>query len=310
MIPLRSDVTTLVLSLLGDTQAAGGTIFTSAFQAPHLNSAYQELFGKLDNIGGARVQREGYFLLPAYTGVLYPSVAGLSNFGGPVEIKERGTATAYAISAATPNATAGTCALTVAALPASVVTGAQAEVYGVGGVSDDVNDEWTLTVNSTTSVVLNGCAATGTYTSGGNLVYSTEQWSDPLIPRDSTDFFPTTASSALGAFCWQRGVMRFPPATGARELRIRYQLSASVPVVASPVATDSMGVDDSLNFLAYRTAQLCAASKGNPREQKLTQQGDYHLAIMLQKATREQQVSESVVPAQFRGRRGLRWGIW
>lgn len=310
MIPLRSDVTTLVTSLLGDTQVSGGAFFTAAFQAPHLNSAYQELFGKLDNIGGERVQREGYFLLPAYTGILYPSVAGLNNFGMPIEIKERGTATGYAISAATPNATAGTCALTVAAMPADVVTGKLVEVYGVGGVSDDINDQWMITVNSSTSIVLNGCAATGTYTSGGKVIYSTEQWSDALTQMDTTNQFPNTAGAALQIFCYQRGVIRFPAAGTARELRIRYQLSSSLPVISSPVAGDSMGVDDSLNFLAYRTAQLCAGSKGNPREGKLTQQADYFMAILLQKATREQQVSENATPAAFRGRRNIRIGVW
>ena len=310
MIPTRADVTKLVLSLLGDTQVSTGSIYTSAFQAPHLNSAYQEIFTKLDNIGGTRVQREGYFLLPSYTGAFYPSVAGLSNFGAPVEIRERGTATGYAISAATPNAAAGTCALTVAALPSTVVTGTQVEIYGAVGLSDVVNDQWIITVNSPTSIVLNGCAATGTWSSGGYVVYSTEQWSDPLVGRDDTDNFPTSAVSSLAMFCWQRGIMKFPFVNAARELRIRYQLSGSLPVVASPVTSDSMGIDDSLNFLAHRTAQLCAASKGRPGAAMFTQQADYHLQALLQKGAREQQLGESIIPSPFRGKRNVRTGVW
>jgi hypothetical protein len=305
MIPQRADITALVLGLLGDTQVAGGSVFTTKFQAPHLSSAYQELFTKLDNIGASRVQREGYFLMPAYTGVFYPSVAGLYNFGGPVEIRERGTATAYAISAVTPSPTTGTCAVTVAALPTTVVTGTQVEVYGIKGVSDDVNDQWTITVNSPTSIVLNGCAAEGTYTTGGYVIYSSEQWSDPLVARDDTDNFPTSPVTSLAMFSWQRGVMKFPVVNAAREIRLRYQLSGSLPVTC-----DSMGIEDSLNFLGYRTAQLCAAAKGMPRSTVLTQQADYHLQALLQKGAREQQVGESVIPSPFRGKRNVRTGVW
>ena len=309
MVPQRSDVTNLVLYLLGDTQSATGTLYTAAFQAPLLNAAYQEVFGKLSNLDSSLTRRDAYFLLPAYTGVLSPSVAGIVNFDRIVEIHERGSANAYAISAVTPNSAAGTCAVTCAALPSSVQTGAQVEVYGVGGVSADVNDQWYITVNSTTSIVLNGCAAGGTYTSGGNVVYSTETWSDPLAPYDNTDDFPSQPGSALGMYTYQRGVLRFPAASGARELKIQYEMSSSLPV-STQSTTDSMNLDGILNFLAHRTAQLCAASKGNPREAKLTQQADYHLALYLQSEAREQQNSESVVPALFRGKRNVRIGVW
>lgn len=305
MIPIRSDVTQAVLSLLGDTQASGGSIFTQAFQAPHLNMAYQELFSKLSMMGAERIQRQGFYVLPAYTGVFTPSLAGLSNFGGPLEIRERGTVTTYAVSAATASSpSAGQCALTVAALPASVVTGAQAEVYNVGGLSDDVNDAWFLTVNSPTSIVLNGCASTGAYTSGGTLAYSTEQWSEMLDPKDSTDEFPSTASAALGMYSWQNGKIKFPSVSASRELRILYHLSASLPV-STQASGDSMGVDDSLVFLSNRCAQYAGASKGNTRAQACQNQADYFLAMMLGLAGKQLQESEDVVPAPFRSRRSV-----
>jgi hypothetical protein len=311
MIPLRSDITSSVLYLLGDTQVTGGSIFTAAFQAPLLNLAYMELFGKLALAGADRIQREGYYVLPAYTGVFTPSLAGITNFGGPVKIRERGTVATYAVSAATPSSPSpGLCALTIAPLPTSVITGAQAEVYNIGGLTDEVNDSWFLTVNSTTSVVLNGCTASGTYVSGGTLAYSTEKWSDSLDPKDNTDDFTADPGSSLGMYCWQTGKLRFPPCSTARELKLVYHLSASLPVVASPVVGDSMGVDDSLPFLAHRTAQLCAASKGNPRAQVLQSQADYFLALMVESAARQQQSSEALVPGMFRLPRNTRPTAW
>lgn len=303
MIPIRSDVTQAVLSALGDTQASGGSIYTAAFQAPNLNRAFEEMFTRLKVMSAERVQREGFYVLPAYTGTFVPSLAGLTNFGGPVEIRERGSATTYAVSAATPaSPSAGLLTMTVAALPANVVTGQMSEVYGVLGISDDVNDAWCLTVNSTTSVALNGCAATGTWTSGGQLVISTEQWTPKLNPVTNTDDFPTTASSSLGMYCWQKGVLRFPTCSTARELRLLYYLSASLPVTAQ-AASDSMGVDDCLNFLAARTAQYCAESKGNAKAPVFQQQADYFLGLMVQDAGLQLQLGASIVPPPFRSRR-------
>lgn len=311
MIPTRADVTQAVLSLLGDTQVSGGSVFTAAFQAPHLNMAYQELFSKLSLMSADRIQREGYYVLPAYTGVFTPSLAGLTNFGGPVEVRERGTVTTYAVSGALPaTPAAGLCRLTVAALPAAVITGAQLEVYNVGGLSDDVNDAWSLTVNSTTSVDLNGCTATGTYTSGGTLAYSTEQWSEPLEPVASNREFPTAANSAIGSYSWQNGKMRMPTCSATRELKFLYHLSSSLPVVASPVAGDSMGVDDCLAFLSNRTAQYAGASKGNPRSQTCMNQADFFLGLMLGNAAKQMQEGEPIIPPPFRANRNSRPYVW
>lgn len=312
MIPTRADVTQAVLSLLGDTQASGGSIYTAAFQAPHLNMAYQEMFTKLSLMSADRIQREGYYVLPAYTGVFTPSLAGLTNFGGPVEVRERGTATTYALSGALPaTPSAGLCRLTVAALPAAVVTGTQVEVYNVGGLSDDVNDAWFLTVNSTTSVDLNGCTATGTYTaSTGTLVYSTEQWSEPLDPVASNREFPTSANSVIGSYSWQNGKMRVPTCSAARELKLLYHLSSSLPVVASPVSTDSLGVDDCLSFLSNRVSQYCAASKGSPRVESFRQQSDYFLGLLIGNAGKQMQEGEPIVPPPFRGNRNARPYVW
>lgn len=317
MIPLRSDVTQAVRYLLGDTEVAAGQLYTDAFQAPLTNLAYQELFSRLLAAGAPRVQRESYYLLPAYTPIFTPALAGISNFGSPEQVWERGGAVAYAISGATPaTPSAGLLRLVVAALPAAVVTGTRVEVYGIGGIADDVNDSWALTVNSTTSVDLNGCAATGTYTSStGFLVYSTEQWSGPLGPRESQDSFigNPAQSSGLGVYSWQKGAMRFPLCSVARELRILYQLSSSLPVVASPVTTDSMGVDDSLAFLSTRTAELCTGSKGNKSKVgEMHARAEAALIQIISNNVQQLQSQEPIVPPPFRIKRNAcpYSGLW
>lgn len=312
MIPTRADITTLVLQVIGDTSTAGGAIYTSAYQAPLLNSAYQELVSRLSAASGDKVQREMYYVLPAYTGALAPVTFGASNFGFPEEIRERSITGQYAISAVTPaSPSAGLCTVATSQAMPALPQGQMLEVYNPGGISEDINSSWACTINSTTSIVLNGCTSTGTYTSGGQVVYSGVDWSDPLDPQDTTDSFPpNSVGSALGMYSWQRSILRFPPCATQRELKIVFNLSGSLPVVSIPVTTDSMGIDDSLNFLAYRTAQLCAASKGNPRFEEYKNQADYFLGIMLAGAARAMQMGEGIVPRFFRPKRNVRAFSW
>jgi hypothetical protein len=319
MIPLRSDVGNAVRNLLGDTQVTGGSLYTNDFQVFALNQAYQEMFERLSVMGADRIQREGYYLLPAFTAIFVPSVAGINNFRLPLEIWERGTATAFAVSNAQPSTpAAGQLTLTVAALPSSVLSGTLLEVYGVGGISDDVNDSYAVTVSSPTSIILNGCVATGTYTSGGTVVYSTEQWTGPLSPQQSTDDFPPNVPSpvapigqaVLGMYALQRGVIKFPPANVSREIKLEYELSSNLVTATPSTGTDTMGVDDSLNFLASRTAQYCARSKGNPSERQCKEDADYFLSLMIAGAARDMQAGQPVIPVLWRGKRNVRWLAW
>lgn len=312
MIPQRSDVTTLVLQLLGDTSTSGGAIYTASYQAPLLNDAYMEMIARLSVAAGDRVQRESYYVLPANTGALAPATAGLTNFDFPEEIRERSIVGTYPVSAVTPaSPAAGQCSVTLSSpLPAAVASGQMLETYGIGGVSEDVNSSWSVTVTDTTHIILNGCTATGTYTSGGTVVYASVDWSDPLDMHDTTDIFPTgTPGSELGMYSWQRQVLRFPPCSTQRELKIVFPLSGSLPV-SGQTSIDTMSIDDSLNFLAHRTAQLCAASKGNPREGRLMQQADYFLGVILAGAARALQANEAIVPRNFRGKRNIRSYAW
>lgn len=178
---------------------------------------------------------------------------GISNLGQVDEVAERGTVTSWAISGVTPGT--GVCTLTNAA--SSLATGNQAVVYLVGGITDDINDVWTVTVLSPTSTQLNGCTATGTYTSGGRLSYSAEQFVDLDVNTviDWTDRGPV---DSLRVYAWEKGVLRFPPSNNVRQIRVRYYLSGNAPLTL----TASTGIDDSLDFFSYRIAGKAGQSKG------------------------------------------------
>jgi hypothetical protein len=319
-IPTRNDVGNTVRTLLGDTQVSGGSLYTNDFQVFALSQAYEEMFSRLSVMGADRIQREGYYLLPANTAIFVPSLAGMNNFRLPLEIWERGTATAFSVIGAQPSTpSAGLLTLTLGSpLPSSVQSGVLLDVYGVGGISDDVNDEYAITVNSPTSIVLNGCAAIGTYTSGGTVVYSTEQWTGPLNAMQSTDEFPSNVPSpvapigqaVLGMYALQRGIIKFPPCNANRELKIEYELSSSLVTTTPSTSSDSMGVDDCLNFMSHRTGQYCARSKGNAQQGPLKTDADYFLELMLAGAARDMQAGQPIIPVLWRGKRNVRWLSW
>jgi hypothetical protein len=312
--------------LLGDTQVSGGSIYTNDFQVFPLQQSYQELFSRLSVAGADRVQREGYYALPAQTGIFNPVSAGLTNFREPLEIWERGTVSTFAVTNAQPSTpAAGQLTLTLGSgLPTNAqVTGTTVEVYGVGGISDDVNDSWQITYSSPTSIILNGCTATGTFTSGGTVVFSSEQWSGPLDAQQSTDNFPgtnnitgtsTPGQTILGLYCVQGTkagvIVKFPAATAVREIKLEYLLSSNLVTTTPSTGTDSMGIDDSLNFLSCRTAQYCGIAKGNPSYRMFQQWADYYLGVMLGDAAREMQTKEVIQPALWRPKRNVRWIGW
>lgn len=253
MIPLVSQVYTATRSVLGDDQLSAGQVFTDTILQPKYTAAYAELFRALQGSSNPRVNQEAYYNVPINTGYLDPATAGISSLGEITLIEERGSVTSWAIS----NVVAGSALATVTSAATTLATGQQAVVYGVGGLTSDVNGIWTVTVNSSTSTQLNGCTATGTYTSGGTLSYSAEEFTE-MTPQGRIDWTDQSPTAAFLVYAWERDIIRFPPASGIRQLRITYTLSGDAPTAT----TASTGIDDCLDYLMYRIAGLAAESKG------------------------------------------------
>lgn len=189
-----------------------------------------------------------------YTGYLDPATAGIYNLGAPTFVEERGDVTTWAISNVVP----GSGFATVTSASNTLVTGNQAIIFGIAGISDDINDIWTVTVLSPTSFTLNGCTATGTYTAAtGSVSVGTENFKE-VVRKDRIAGLPNAPGNVFGIYSWELGRFRFPPCSVLRQLRITYKLSGSAPTVT----TASTGIDDCETFLAYRTAGLAGRSKG------------------------------------------------
>jgi hypothetical protein len=252
MIPLVSQIYSATRSILGDDQVTGGEVFTDLILQPKYQFAYAELYRALQNAQSPFIQREAYFNVPANTGVLLPATAGIENLGQPTLVEERGGVTAWNVSVVTPGAGFATIVTTANTL----ATGNQPVIYGVVGITEDINDIWTVTVTNSTTFTANGCAAIGTYVSGGIVSISSEAFTE-MTPQSRIDSI-VSPGSAFQRYSWENGRFRFPPCSTIRQLRITYRLSGNAPTTT----TASTGIDDCLTFLAYRTAGLAAPSKG------------------------------------------------
>lgn len=201
-----------------------------------------------------RIRRTSHYCVPIYTGYVAPATMGIENLGEIECVEERGGVTAWAISSVTP----GTGIATVVSAATTLAAGNQAVVSGVGGISDDVNDDWTVTPNSSTSTQLNGCTATGAYSGGGVLSHSTEEFNEvPPCPRNNwvNSAGPTTS---FQQYAWETDILRFPPCSVVRQIRVTYTLSGNAPTTT----TASTGIDDCQNFLSYRIAGRAGPAKG------------------------------------------------
>ncbi len=253
MIPTVQQVYLGARSVLGDTKTTAGEVFTNTLLEPHLQTSYSELFRAMQQVQSPRLRCENYFDVPAFTGYVDPATMFITNMGEIESVEERGNVTEWAISAAVT----GSGIATITSAATTLATGNQAVVYGIQGITEDINDIWTVTVNSTTSTQLNGCSATGTYTSGGVLSYSAEAF-HAVSPLQRLSWVDRGPVDSFQNYAWEKDRLRFPPANNVRQIRVVYSLSGDAPTNASA----SLGIDDSLDFLKYRIAGLAGPSKG------------------------------------------------
>jgi hypothetical protein len=335
MIPTGQQVCNLVRRILGDTQISGGQIFTNQFlygapagaTAPFnvdlvagspMESGYNKLFERMRTIMDRRCRRTSFAFVPQFTSFLNPLTAGISNCGNPINLWERALATPpyYDITAITLTpASQGVApsALITVNHGGTLITGQTIEIQGVQGISDDINNYWTLTVPDTTHIQLNGCTALGTYTaSTGIVIVGSEAWPQTPMQRVWNQFNfnqiqpgPATQTCFLN-WTWETSAIRLPPLAAARELMIDYNLSGQVPLDPSL----SLGIDDILNSMAYRVAAIAGRSKGRPQDacDGYLQESDNFFKEFLQPVTKDLQRERLIVP-RYRGKRNTGWNI-
>lgn len=109
---------------------------------------------------------------------------------------------------------------------------------------------------------------------------------------DVDDLSDREQDNKLGQFAWYGDTWNFVGATSSRELRITYFESGAAPT------SGSVGIDDSLNALAYLTAVIMAPWKGyNERAMELKPEAESELKDLLMPMVRSLQRSKIQAPA-------------
>ena len=336
MIPLFSQVGTHTrMTFLGDTEVSGGSLWTDTYLLSSgglgpLAAAYEAMVHAMLLSNHRKLNRFAYFNVPINTAFINPASVGLLNFGAPLQVYERSvnnnldavtvlntmvaTPHGVVLNAADNKLSVGNATLTFKS-PHNLVNGQWLITYNFGGVSDDFNGCWCITVVDTVTITLNGCTATGAWNgASGVLTDSTNQW--PTTPMPMYDLIrrdeASPNSSSLDSVAWESGVLNFRPCTIPRQVRISYKVSTTAPTSASA----STGVDGCLNFLSAYTAALCHKSKGmapamtsafmlacgnGAGECGNANQG--YLGQLLREEVKEQQTGDRIVLQRFRPKR-------
>lgn len=240
---------------LGDDSVAGGQVFTNTVLAPHFAQAYRALYRTMGTLGNPYVEQDVYFVLPANTSYLAPATAGVTDFGEPRFVEERGGLTQKTIT----NAVAGSGFVTITAASHGFSTGDLITCNGIVGLDGTEGVLWAITVVDANSFKLNGCVGTGTYSTGGTAVKSAEKF----VPVTFTDRMESIGgtSDRLRVYVWEGDAFHFNPTTEARQLRISYTASGNAPTNTSTV----IGIDDAIDFLAVYSAGLAGRARGHAR---------------------------------------------
>lgn len=253
--PLVSEVLIAARTLAGDP--TGQALTFNALQ-PFYQVAYSELFRAYQAAQNERIRQETYYNLPAYTSVLDPTTAGVTNLGELESIEERGGVATATVLTATPNSPSTAILNLVTTSTNQFATGQQIVLYGMTGLTDIANGLFTVRVITGTNFYANGCTATGTYTSGGVASYSAEEFYE-LIPQQRILYIDTSPQTILRTYAWEGDVIRFPACSADRQLRITYSLSGDAPTSTTAV----IQIDDSKDFLSFRICGLALQARGN-----------------------------------------------
>jgi len=249
----------------GDTEVPGGQIYTNYLLLPHIQSATRTLWRGLRNLASPRVQRTFFYTLPANTNTFHPSTALITDFSEPSgPVAQRGSLTSVAVAAATQSGSNLDITCTGAH---SLTTGDTVVLEQLGGLKG-ANILCTVTVTSPTQLLANGVVTTGTYTSGGKVVTSSNEFNG-LEWRQSIPTAVTRSSRGLSVAVYQDNYFQFLPSSDDQQIRITYWSSAQVPTSG----TDQIAFNDCIDFLAkYAGSMACKAQGANDRAATLKEE--------------------------------------
>jgi hypothetical protein len=259
MIPTTGQVYDAVRGAVGDTQISNGQVFTDTFLLRPLNLAWDDLLHALRRVESSRLQREILFLLPPYYGSISPASFNIFALDQPISLFSRKITSALTITNAIADSSNRFVTVTVSA-PHGLIDGKQVDVVEVKGISDDVNQNWYVTIPTTTTLQLNGCSATGTYqASTGRVIIPNGAWPlDSIYKSPYPSQIPDAATEDPTCWCYQNNRLFIQPCSVQREFKLYYELGdGDIPAGS----TIPLPIEGAKNYLTFQTSVYALAGK-------------------------------------------------
>lgn len=285
-----TDLTSLVRNLLGDTDVAGGDIFTDGEIYPSFISAWDELISMMaaDQIPAAK--RIWYHVLSAWTTILYPSQAGITDLDSLVSLRERAAVAQIGITACI-SGTGGAIQITTTS-PHGFASDQLTQVMDMGGVRG-ANGQWYASVVDPLNLLLRGSIFPGDAAYVANSGFVEPANANRFVTVHRREQLPQRGpDTALLEFAWREDDLQFIGATVDVQLEITYLSDGTAPGL-----TGSLLYDGIQNALAYRTAALLAYKHGRGQDDGMRLDRDArgeeldghggHYYIFLQRKIRE-----------------------
>jgi len=308
--PTLTEVYSHTRSKCGDTEVSGGQIYTDTLLLPHIQEATRALWRGLRNLAVPRVKRTFYYTLAANTSFLPLSPETITaDFSQPADmVAQRGGLTSVAISNVVQS---GNNLVVTTSSNHNLSTGDIVVLEQIGGIRW-VNVLTPVVVDSSTQITVNGLIGSGTYTVGGYVVTSNNEFDE--VPW--ADYLPsaTTQSTPWIAACvYANRSFQFAPSSENRQLRIQYWSSSTVPAIGA----DVIAFDDCIDFISmYAGAEACESQGAASRAAKLRTQAvgpgydngiiGGELRSLMSSAVRQMQLKEPYArgPRPFRAQPG------
>lgn len=290
---LETGLYPLVRQLLGDTDVAGGDLFTNSEIQPLFVSAWDELIGMMSQDQIPTAKRTAYHVVPAYTNVLFPSQMNILDLDSVDAIDERpAVPSVQIISIDLATDAAGVSIMVTTLGPHGVSAGQVVQVMDVADIPQ-ANGQWYCDIVGPATLILRGSIfpAGGVYNAGGSLQVANTQQFNPVRRRE--ELSQRDPDTQLHEYSWSDDAFQFVGATLDVQLRIKYLSDGTAPTSGSLI------YDGIKTPLAYRTAALLAYKHGRGQDdgQRLDTDArgsaldghDGHYYRFLQKKIREMQ---------------------
>lgn len=235
-------------------------MYTGQMLTPFFGVAYRDYFSLAMKWSLPFDSKTGYFVLPARTNQAYPPQYYLTDMGEPERLWERGQVQAVAIVAVLDT----TPIQITTAAPHGIASGSMVNVFGTP--APDVvgaNGAWFATAVDSLNITLNGSVAGGGTTLGatpiGTVTFSSDRWHQ-MRPTENLSADP---AQFLNVYQWRGDTFWFNGSTEIREIKVEYLVSGNPPTYGT------VGINNSRDFLAHRTAALACKSRDEDRFQDL-----------------------------------------